>query len=740
MKKYLIYLSILFILFKNNSSFANEYIKYANELREKVWKWDISSFHNYTIPDEYKNESVIIMAHHQQIEAIAKKNFRHNSTGMDMKRVMFYIHIDRKMVKLNDNKALEEYSEISFKEEIISVKNYGLNKIKTVVGVRIIKPDGSINEIDVDADIVSITKGKNDLEAYKKLTIKNLEVGDIIDYFYCEDMDLETLNVPSHTFSFYSQYPTLYYSIECIFGNKLTVEYRSINGAPNFEKYEDEDKNTILKVSQNNLKTSESIKNLRWISPYRDLPMIRLVVLNNFSHLIYKPTSARISGIYEDVAYENILKDAKNIFAKYSGTYIGAMSLPQGRVKMFVRNYKLNVPEATKEDLANYIYDALRFNWPNYMYSKYDTKNQFYIILNSLFKYYGIESKICFTTNRYGARQNEVVESIDLSSFVSANDNKQLFFFPDGYRAAGEIPAMYEGENVSAILVKKYHKTSKVGIIGTTSEFKIPESKFIDNKNKITSNVIFSNSNPLELKIDRNTISFGNNKDNYIDMFLLYEDWDKHMRKRLFVETDFWQDLATDTYSRHLKDQYETFFDDERKKQKEFINQEFKEFHSTNSGELINFDIKSIGTTVDKPYFEYQIEYTIDGLVKKAGNDLILDAGKLIGAQWIPSEKERKRDIDSYLSAASIIENEILITIPEQYKLEGIESLNKEIDNDVAKFSSTASFENGVLKISVTKVYKSNFVSKDDWDTLLKMIDKANEFYSQSVVLKYSPQ
>ena len=123
--------------------------------------------------------------------------------------------------------------------------------------------------------------------------------------------------------------------------------------------------------------------------------------------------------------------------------------------------------------------------------------------------------------------------------------------------------------------------------------------------------------------------------------------------------------------------------------------------------------------------------------MKKAGDNLLLDAGKLIGGQWIPTEKERKRDWNAYLSSPMSIENEIVIDIPEHYTVEGIENLNKNIDNECGRFTSSATIDEGKLRITTSKVYKKKFVSKNDWNILLNMIDVTNDFYSQSVMFKH---
>ncbi|MDL2299721.1 DUF3857 domain-containing protein [Bacteroides sp. OttesenSCG-928-E20] len=735
MKKQVIELSVIVLIsLLSCNLYANDYKEHAKTVRDAVWNWDIDAFKNYTVPEEYTNESAVILAHHQQIEATSKNRFRMNLLlAGDINRELYYTNIDRIMIKLNDKKALSEYSELSFKEEAKSMGHFRSNKFKTVVGARIIKPDGTILEVNVDEDAVAITEGKKDKEAFKKIAIKGLEAGDILDYFYSEEMELETLNISPQTFTFFSSYPVLSYSIDCVLGKKLTVEYRSINGAPDFEQSIDEDGNTILRASQNNPKKVDDIAETRWLFAYRSLPMIRLMILNNSSKLVYKSRNARKSGVYKDVDYEEILKDKKSGFAGWTNNMFWMRDIYK-KVNSAIENYKLKNTNPSTDELALYIYDALRFYWPNdsnYPYQK------FFLALEEKLKENGIECRICFVTNRYGARKNEVVRADDLVIFAAANHGNQLFFFPNGYKYAGEIPPVYEGEIASAISVTKYAPSSPEGIKGVTSEIEIPVSSSNDNKRTVKSEIVFAEQDPLELKINRTVVSSGEMKDDYLEPLALFEDWDKAMRKRLLIETDFWQDTENDKSSRKYIDQYKTYFEDQRKEQEELVEAEFKSYHSTNSGKLISYSVKSIGTTIEEPNFELEMEYTIDGLVKKAGNNLILDAGKLIGTQWIPTEKERVREWDAYLTAM-LIEHEISIEIPAHYTVESVENLNKEIDNEYGTFTSSVTIEENKLKITTTKAYKKNFIPKDDWSILLNMIDATNDFYSQSIMLTYT--
>lgn len=728
-------LFVFITLILSTNLLAADYKKEARLIRESVWNWDMDVFKNYSVPEKYKNESAVVLARHQQIEATSKNRFRMNALLFgDVNRELFYTNVDRIMIKLNDQKALDEYSELSFKEEVKTRGYLSSNKLITVLGARIIKPNGTIEEVNVDEDAVTITEGKKDKDAYKKIAIKGLEVGDILDYFYSEEMKLETVNIEPQAFYFFYKYPILSYSIECVFGDKLTVEYRSVNGAPTFEESIDNDNNIVLKASGKDFPVFEDLKDARWFSTYRSFPLIRLYILNNSSKLVYKSTNARKSGVYKDVAYEEILKDKQGEMARWESQLLWEKEIFKD-TQNAITNYKQKTSDITNDDLALYIYDALRFYWPSN--SRDYPELKFLVALEKILKENNIECKMCFTTSRYGAKRDEVVEDGDLVAFVSTNDNKQLFFYPNGYKSAGEVPWVYDGETASAIAVRKYKKNSKIAIEGIASEFKIPVSSIDDNRKNVKIDVFFSDDNPLDLKIKRITESFGEMKEDYQMALLLYEDWDKAMRKRLLIETDFWMDMSKNKDSRKYIEEYKTYFEDKRKAQKELFESEFKEYHSINSGTLTSFAVNQLGATIEHPAFEFEAEYTIDGLVKKAGNNLILDAGKLIGTQWVPTEKGRIRNFDTYISTPLIIKNDILVHIPEQYTVEALEALSRNIDNEFGNFTSKAVLiGSDLLKIETTKVYKKNFVPTKDWNILLEMIDKTNEFYSQSIMLK----
>jgi len=722
---------LLFFLFSIDA-FADDRQAHAKTVREMVWAWDKPEFKQYELPAGYENESAVILARHQHIEATSKNRFRMNSLLFgDINRELFYTNIDRRMVKINDLSALTEFAELSFREEAKISGYMRSNKLRTIVGARVIKPDGSVAEVAIDEEAVAITEGRKEKDTLKKVAIPGLQVGDILDYFVCDEMELETYNVPPEIFTFFGQYPVLKYSIHCEFGNKLTVEYRSVNGAPEMQLTTDADNNYILDAEAENLMKVPAFDEIRWFSPYRSLPMIRMYVLNNSSKLIYKSPNARESGVYENLPYNEYLNDTKTFLAAQEKQMFW-MKETNRKVKKTVSAYLEKHPSMNKEELAVLLYDALRFHWPN-DYANYPGL-KFNVRLQQLFKEHNVSHKFLFVTSRFGARKNEVVSDEDMRTGLLANDS-QLFFFTNGYRYAGEIPAIYQGETASTVEVVKYAMNKKYGIEGSQGQYEIAESKSGDNLLASRIEVNFPIDNPLQLSMTRNLKCTGSMKEDYWPL-VLYEDWDKEMREKLGIGQTLMEELQENKSTRKHIDEYISALESRKESQKENIELELTAYHGQKPDKITDYSFSATGTTADCPALDYTVSYTVAGLVKSAGNNLILEIGRLIGQHWEPDERDEKRNIDAYLPSSMRLNYNIEIEIPEGYAVEGLDALSSDYSNDYCGFHSGYRFEGNKLFVSVHKIYEMSYVPVDKWNEMLLIARETNDFQAKTIILK----
>src|SRR5690349_11068935 len=133
------------------------------------------------VPDNWTQESAVIIA--QKIDyAYVRKTM---SSGMTIKEYV------RKRIRLQDKNALEKFSEFYY-------ATYGK---KTDVAYSIIKASGKVipvnlsKGIEVDKDVDNVYRPiyltRN--TSFFKIAIPDLEIGDIIDYYYAsaEEVPLE---------------------------------------------------------------------------------------------------------------------------------------------------------------------------------------------------------------------------------------------------------------------------------------------------------------------------------------------------------------------------------------------------------------------------------------------------------------------------------------------------------------------------------------------------------------------
>ena len=181
---------------------------------------------------------------------------------------------------------------------------------------------------------------------------------------------------------------------------------------------------------------------------------------------------------------------------------------------------------------------------------------------------------------------------------------------------------------------------------------------------------------------------------------------------------------------------YEDPDKEERVKQrKELFEKELKSEYDLDHYD--GFELIKDGRYGDTAWLQYQEKFTIKKMISKAGRNYIIDIGKIIGDQikLDPEElKERKTDI--WVPYARSIANNITLSIPKDYTVEGLEDLNRNVDNESGAFVSTAKVDDGKLIITTRKLYKKSFDKKDAWPNYIAFLEPAYKFSQAKIVLK----
>lgn len=288
-----------------------KYRQQSEELRKEVWAWVQPQFKVREVPSQFANASKVVIAHHTELAADTKSKFAFYGLGFGVKKDMTIMETVREVIKLNDKKALEEYSEFSF-TQLIGASGFSYNaKATSFIGIRVIKPDGTIKEVNAD-DIVLTRESKT--EKKTKIAIPDLQVGDVIDYFVAtqETMTNDYREKPYQIILF-DPAPVLNYTFHAQFGKKYSVEYRSYNGAPDLVKGpSNEEEDIIFSLTKKDIPAFETSL---WVAAARQLPFIRLNLALGSKRAGGSSTRLNEPGaIYKNRSYEDIITEKKRHF------------------------------------------------------------------------------------------------------------------------------------------------------------------------------------------------------------------------------------------------------------------------------------------------------------------------------------------------------------------------------------------------------------------------------------------
>lgn len=712
----------------------DDYRKRSEEVKRQVWGWNIPAFNNRTIPAQYANEPGVVLARHQEIKATANSGGRYKE--------MVFINTFREQVKINDKATLDEYSEFSYRKYRKATMFFAGRKdagTLAFLGIRIIKPNGTVKEVDISEEV--LTKNEKN-EKDSKVAISGLEVGDIIDYFLSrqEEANVRYTTDP-YLFVFGEEKPMLHYSIHCEFGEACAVEYRAMNGAPEFKVKKNANGDNILDAEVKNM--AKSPVDL-WMSSVRQLPILRLNVR------VGGPRKNRREAgeVYPNQDYLKIIEDVKiDIKDDFYGSQLGLGAyVLSGEIKNMIRKVRRddNLP---KDSLPYYIYYAFRY----IAYYKVDPKDpilvgternyrrvnnkKFLILLSLILDKLDVPNEIVLAASRYGPDTKQVMLESDLDYMIRTTEGKPIYMCADGvFTNCNYVQSEFEGQQDAVVAVRKF--TDKViHLEDGESMASIPVSLNKHNV-QIEKLRIAVADNMEQLKINRQTVLKGHMRDAEQKRLILFEDSYDEERKSLGIKESFMETFADSRRNRTLADEYTAAFAKARSEWKDQFMEEVAERFDQKPSSLTQFKIDNMGLRHSRPDMIYSTEFTMDGWIKKGGNNYIVDIGKLIGSQLQLKPNQQERSVDVYMSFARSFEYIIAMEIPAGYKAEGLDKLNISKTNETGSFIVETKQSDNLLQIRVVKIYAEAFQRADRWKGIVEVVNAANDFQSKKILLR----
>ena len=143
------------------------------------------------------------------------------------------------------------------------------------------------------------------------------------------------------------------------------------------------------------------------------------------------------------------------------------------------------------------------------------------------------------------------------------------------------------------------------------------------------------------------------------------------------------------------------------------------------------------GIRRDSSNFVYHVDYVMDGMVKRAGNNYLLSVGKLIGSSLKLEGKDRERIDDVWRKMAFVDEWNIEIPLPKGYKVsaEALKKIETSVANECGEFTVKATAGNESVKVYVRKCFAHRVEPVSNWSKLLALVDACSAFADKQMVI-----
>lgn len=693
-----------------------------DEVQNFIWGKNDKFSKTTTVPEKWKNESAVLI---HKFEYYKYEKFGANVT---------YKSAIRKRLKLQDQAAVTEFSEFSFKNKFYSNKGYTFRKGTIFVGIKIIKPDGKEIVIDVDKEAKVVNEEK-------KIAISNLEIGDIIDFYYYSIEPFKSI----YEFGFEPEesplgdiYPTCNYKLLFETENDFFVNFNTYNGAPKLKSISDpKDSERKYELVVENL---EKYDFPRWFYPLAEVPCYKFQVFFARSGKFEKRADAFLSE-KESIIKSTVSKE--DIFNYYEDKFRPFGDL--GEIMKFVKSKKFS----SNEEMVKEAYLWARHNYftkyiepyilqsssnAYYEYGNivfYNTEERFINYFMAFLKDSKIDYDIIVSTPRFNGPISDILIQQNVKLLLRVNTPTPIFLeYFNPYTIPGILDYRIENSNAYVLEVSKNKKVVNAEMI------KLPASTYGDNKNK-TITTVRLNTDTNALEVARNIEFTGHQKIteqneklnyfNYVD-----EDYSKYGTLNIYNFTK--NKKAKEKIRKELEAIVNKIKENTKEENKKNIASEF-------DFEINDYEVKYVenGRYAAKDPFKVEEKFTItDHFVKKAGDNIVIEIGKFLTGQIEIDEKEKERKNNIYMNFPRSFDNEIEFTIPEGFTVTGIEKLNKNIENETGGFKSSAQIVGDKLVIKTFKYYKNYFEPNSNWNKMIPFLDLAYQFTQEKILLKKS--
>lgn len=691
-----------------NADEKADYLKLAQKVRQEVWSSTPADFQKRTVPDRYKNASAVILSYYRELSTdYYRKATADLVLNLRLTRQIDCTDMERMLIQINDKKALKDYSEFTFKTKSRKWTWGYHHKTQTVLGIRVIKKNGNVQEVSLD-DYVDVKEGKNDKDLSQKIAVPGLEVGDCIDVFSLDQIDTQEQQLDPFYFVLRQDEPVLYTKVHCVLDQSLATVYRTMNGAPDFTQTTDKDKNAVLDMVMDKPIDAESSI---WYNPLEQSPFIEMYITPTKAKVAVVEKAMRQKGVRGNPDVTPILQDDWKLLKSYVSK--GGFS-PAGLPSTYKSVFKSAKKEGmSAEEKADRIY--------SFEYVSGGASQRVFNTVANYLRKLGVEIEMGITTP-FGALPVDKLINYNSTSWFFRLKGTDVYYFPGTYpKVASEIPYIYQGR-------KAYMQDSE-------EQITIPVSQAEDNKSV----------NDMVVKLDGTKLDISR-KVTYSGEQKMYGQSLVSPDNTLFGSSQleaYWRYLKYDDkdpyscYTKKESAELKGAFNEYRKNAIDPFKAEISSYHDGDPVQVGGYGVDCVGIRRDSSNFVYHVDYVMDGMVKRAGNNYLLSVGKLIGSSLKLEGKDRERIDDVWRKMAFVDEWNIEIPLPQGYKVsaEALKKIETSVANECGEFTVKATAGNESVKVYVRKCFAHRVEPVSNWSKLLALVDACSAFADKQMVI-----
>lgn len=691
-----------------NADEKADYLKLAQKVRQEVWSSTPADFQKRTVPDRYKNASAVILSYYRELSTdYYRKATADLVLNLRLTRQIDCTDMERMLIQINDKKALKDYSEFTFKTKSRKWTWGYHHKTQTVLGIRVIKKNGNVQEVSLD-DYVDVKEGKNDKDLSQKIAVPGLEVGDCIDVFSLDQIDTQEQQLDPFYFVLRQDEPVLYTKVHCVLDQSLATVYRTMNGAPDFTQTTDKDKNAVLDMVMDKPVDAESSI---WYNSLEQSPFIEMYITPTKAKVAVVEKAMRQKGVRGNPDVTPILQDDWKLLKSYvsKGGYSPA-GLPSTYKSVFKSAKKEGM---SAEEKADRIY--------SFEYVSGGASQRVFNTVANYLRKLGVEIEMGITTP-FGALPVDKLINYNSTSWFFRLKGTDVYYFPGTYpKVASEIPYIYQGR-------KAYMQDSE-------EQITIPVSQAEDNKSV----------NDMVVKLDGTKLDISR-KVTYSGEQKMYGQSLVSPDNTLFGSSQleaYWRYLKYDDkdpyscYTKKESAELKGAFNEYQKNAIDPFKAEISSYHDGDPVQVGGYGVDCVGIRRDSSNFVYHVDYVMDGMVKRAGNNYLLSVGKLIGSSLKLEGKDRERIDDVWRKMAFVDEWNIEIPLPKGYKVsaEALKKIETSVANECGEFTVKATAGNESVKVYVRKCFAHRVEPVSNWSKLLALVDACSAFTDKQMVI-----